>query len=202
MNFILNALKAEDSRDRMLGVLLSELSKISNYKKFNNEVVEGIILNKSIKTFSLDHPRMLTSMNRLRMKNKKSNFAIIEVFFDHFLVKNWDKFSSESYDSYAAKIHHVLIKNLTILPNSTISKFPEILSKSWLDNYQTIEGVHTIIRKLIQASKVGVNSEESIFDLIENYNSFQNDFMYFMHALEKELPKSYEITEIQQKIYA
>jgi acyl carrier protein phosphodiesterase len=202
MNFIINAFKAEESRDRILGVLLTELSKISNYKKFNNEVVEGIILNKKIKTFSIEHPRMHTSMNRLRMKNKKNNFPIIEVFFDHFLVKNWETFSNESYDSFAARIHNVLIKNLTVLPNSTISKFPEILSKSWLDHYKTIEGVHTIIRKLTHASRVGVNSEESIFDLMENYSTFQNDFMYFMKDIEKETPVNFEITKLQQKIYA
>ncbi|MBO9700422.1 MAG: acyl carrier protein phosphodiesterase [Sporocytophaga sp.] len=202
MNFIINAFKAEESRDRILGVLLTELSKISNYKKFNNDVIEGIILNKKIKTLAIEHPRMHTSMNRLRMKNKKNNFAIIEVFFDHFLAKNWESFSNEPYDIFAAKIHNVLIKNLATLPNSTIAKFPEILSKSWLDNYKTIEGVHTIIRKLTHTSRVGVNSEESIFDLMENYSSFQNDFMFFMKDMEKETPINFEITDLQQKIYA
>lgn len=202
MNFIINAFKAEESRDRILGVLLTELSKISNYKKFNNDVIEGIILNKKIKTLAIEHPRMHTSMNRLRMKNKKNNFAIIEVFFDHFLAKNWESFSNEPYDVFAAKIHNALIKNLTSLPNSTIAKFPEILSKSWLDNYKTIDGVHTIIRKLTHTSRLGVNSEESIFDLMENYSSFQNDFMFFMKDMEKETPLNFEVTDLQQKIYA
>jgi acyl carrier protein phosphodiesterase len=111
--------------------------------------------------------------------------VIVDVFYDHFLAKNWNTYHSQLLPDYAEHVYDVIQKNAALLPDRVNQMMPYMVRGNWLVNYAKIDGIHRALSGMARRTPYESKMDESVADLQENYDEFQNEFTEFFPVLQR-----------------
>ena len=103
----------------MIGNFIADHVKGSMINEFEDEIKSGIILHRAIDHFTDNHPVVEQSKSRLRSEFRKYAPVIVDVFYDHFLARDWNTYHHQSLDDFATEAYSILESNESILPERT-----------------------------------------------------------------------------------
>lgn len=155
------------------------------HKQFSSSIALGIELHREIDEFTDNHLVVLESKKRLRPKYRHYSPVIIDMFYDHFLAKNWSTYSATPLAQYAQDAYAILNEYETIVPDQVKRLLPYMIQGNWLYNYSRIEGIHRALSGMAQRTPYNSKMEEASHDLEEHYDLFQNEFNVFFPELQK-----------------
>ena len=100
----------------------------------DEDVIIGNFIADGIKgkryTFTDAHPTVHQSTARLHKNYSHYSGVIVDILYDHFLAKNWSKYSNEPLDVYVQNFYGLLRKNFTILPARIQKMMPYMIADS------------------------------------------------------------------------
>lgn len=170
----------------MVGNFIGDFVKGRNaLSQFEPEIVRGIELHRAIDEFTDSHPIVTVSKNRLRPKYRHYSGVIVDVFYDHFLAKNWNNFHEELLPDYADKSYSIIQSHDSILPTEVKYMMPYMINGNWLVNYAKTEGIHRALSGMARRTPYESKMEQSVEDLKENYAEFSEEFFNFFPELNK-----------------
>ncbi len=103
MNFLAHLYLSGNDEQLMIGNFIADSVKGSSYKNFPDGIKRGILLHRAIDFYSDNHSVFLKSVERLRPNYHKYAGVIVDIFFDHFLAKNWKEYSENPYRTTQSK---------------------------------------------------------------------------------------------------
>ncbi|OIQ38934.1 MAG: ACP phosphodiesterase [Bacteroidetes bacterium MedPE-SWsnd-G1] len=183
MNFLAHLYLSNNNTDLMLGNFFADAIRGNKYKNFSLEIQKGIILHRNIDTFTDQHKIVRISKRRLHERYRHYDGVIIDMFYDHFLAKNWLDFSSIPLDIFSSNFYKLLHTNYEILPEKTKEMLPYLERYNWLYNYQYFEGMEQVLNGMNRRTKGVSQMNLAINDLKEHYQDFKNDFDSFFKEL-------------------
>ncbi len=154
-----------------------------HFNHFPVDIQKGILLHRAIDTFTDAHPVFRQSTKRLHAKYHHYSGVIVDIFYDHFLAKNWSTYSDERLEDYSERFYQSLRDNYSILTPRTQGLMPYMINHNWLVSYQTIEGIGVILAKMDTRMKYESNMRFSITELELFYSEFENEFTVFFEDL-------------------
>jgi acyl carrier protein phosphodiesterase len=154
-----------------------------HFESFPPDVQKGIVLHRAIDTFTDAHPIFRESTKRLHGKFHHYSGVIVDVFYDHFLAKNWTRYSSEDLVSFAENFYQSLQDNHEILTDKTRGMLPYMMQYNWLVSYETVTGIERILTQMDHRIKNNSNMRFSIEDLKLFYTEFEEEFTLFFEEL-------------------
>ena len=154
-----------------------------HFNHFPVDIQKGILLHRAIDTFTDAHPVFRQSTKRLHAKYHHYSGVIVDIFYDHFLAKNWSTYSDERLEDYSERFYQSLRDNYSILTPRTPGLMPYMMNHNWLVSYQTIEGIGVILAKMDTRMKYESNMRFSITELELFYSEFENEFTVFFEDL-------------------
>ena len=155
----------------------------NDYMNFPDDVKKGILLHRQIDTFTDSHLIYRKSKHRLHKKYGHYSGVIMDILYDHFLAKNWTKYSNEKLVDYAANFYQSLFDNEKILTEKTKNMLPYMYDRNWLVCYESIAGIELILFQMDYRTKHRANMQEAIVELQQFYNEFENEFTLFFKEL-------------------
>ncbi|MEQ8424061.1 MAG: DUF479 domain-containing protein, partial [Cyclobacteriaceae bacterium] len=91
MNFLAHIYLSGDNAQLMIGNFIGDFVKGKNLSaRYNPDVVLGIELHRAIDEYTDSHDVVQKSKVRLRPKYRHYSGVIVDMFYDHFLAKNWN----------------------------------------------------------------------------------------------------------------
>jgi len=153
------------------------------FEKFPKEVQKGILLHRNIDTFTDAHPIFRTSTKRLHEKYHHYAGVIVDVFYDHFLARNWTRYSDEKLSIFVARFYTSLEENKSILTEKTIGLMPYMIDYNWLESYQTTTGIESILTQMDSRTKNQSLMRFSLKELQLYYKEFEEEFTTFFEEL-------------------
>jgi acyl carrier protein phosphodiesterase len=154
-----------------------------HFESYPLEIQKGIILHRAIDTFTDAHPIFRQSTKKLHEKYHHYAGVIVDVFYDHFLAKNWTNYSDEKLDHFVARFYKSLQDNHTILSERTKGIMPYMIEHNWLVSYQTVEGINRILTQMDQRTKNKSKMRFATNELSEFYIEFEKEFTDFFEEL-------------------
>ena len=154
-----------------------------SYDVYPEEIQKGILLHRSIDSFTDMHPIYRQSKHRLHEKYGHYSGVIMDIFYDHFLAKNWSTYCDEKLEDYTDDFYQLLKDNYEILTEKVKSMIPYMFARNWLVSYASIDGLQMIMFHMDHQTKNRVGMHESILELLENYIEFENEFTLFFDEL-------------------
>ncbi|WP_299101578.1 acyl carrier protein phosphodiesterase [uncultured Winogradskyella sp.] len=183
MNFLAHIYLSGDNKIITIGNFVGDGVRGNKYKSYPTEIQIGIKLHRHIDTFTDAHPIFRQCTKRLHKNYGHYSGVIVDIFFDHFLAKNWSNYSNEPLDAFIQKFYKTLEENFEILP-SRFQKFtPTMIEGNWLLSYASIDGIQKVLNGMNQRTKGKSKMNEAIKELKEHYNSFEKDFTLFFDEL-------------------
>ena len=102
--------------------------------------------------------------------------VIVDVFYDHFLAKNWSNYSDEKLEDYIARFYQSLHDNYEMLSERTKGLMPTMIRENWLLTYQTIEGIDRILTQMDFRTNNKSKMRLATKELSEFYSEFRKEF--------------------------
>lgn len=183
LNYLAHLLLSGYDPQIRFGNFVGDAIKGKDYLLLPNEVQKGVLLHRHIDNFTDTHPIVSECKQKLNPKYRLYKGVIIDVFFDHFLSKNWSKYSNEPIEFYLEKVENEFHTLKYLLPKEKMNYYEKFLSKSFLYHYDNFEGIAQTLRGLEFRIKNRVPLSESMEDLIKNYDYFEMQFDVFFEEI-------------------
>ncbi len=184
MNFLSHLYLSGNSEGLLIGNFIADSVKGSDYKFFSTPIQQGIVLHRKIDSFTDSHEIVEQSKQRLREKYRKYASVIVDVYYDHFLAKNWHLYSNESLKTYVQKIYLLIQKNNDILPLKSAQFTKYMLHHNILEAYSELDGINRVLQGMAHRASFESNMEKAIVDLQEHFLLFENEFKLFFPELQ------------------
>ena len=183
MNYLAHLYLADDSPESILGNLLGDFLKGQGTEGYSDEIKKGIRLHKNVDIYTDLHPVVRESKRLISPVNRRYAGILIDVFYDHFLAKNWLTYSSVSLPEFTVKVYDILQSYQGILPNSLKRGLPHIIQGNLLMSYADISGISFAVKRLSLRLKRENNLGVAIEELTANYECFEFNFSRFFPEL-------------------
>jgi len=186
MNFLAHLYLSGNNTSIMLGNFVADFVKGKNIvEKVGAEMAKGIELHREIDFFTDQHPVVKESKNRLRPKYRHYSGVIVDVFYDHFLAKNWNEYHDQLLPDYADHVYDIIQKNASLLPERVNMMMPYMIKGNWLVNYAQLEGIQRALSGMARRTPYESKMGESVSELKEYYEEFKTEFSIFFPELQK-----------------
>ncbi|HBF87904.1 MAG TPA: DUF479 domain-containing protein [Bacteroidales bacterium] len=183
MNYLAHIYLSGNDNDVKLGNFIGDAVKGNKFENFDFGIKKGIILHRNIDFFTDNHHIHKQSRDRIRHLYHKHSGIVIDIFYDHFLAKNWDKFSNENYHQFIHGFYFCLLTHYWSLPMKIKVVFPFLVLNNWLKQYATIDGIEDILARMSLRTSLPNFTEQAIFEFKNNYELFESDFLVFFPML-------------------
>lgn len=191
MNFLAHIFLSGDSDLLKIGNFMADGIRGNQFDTYPLEVQKGIFLHRAIDTFTDAHPIFRESTKKLHARYHHYAGVIVDVFYDHFLAKNWSTYSNENLADFIERFYQSLKDNATILSPRTAGFMEVMFRENWLWSYRTIEGIDKILTQMDRRTKNQSQMRTATEELEKFYTEFENEFTLFFeelraHVLEKQ----------------
>lgn len=183
MNYLAHFYLSNENENLILGNLIADSMNgrldSPQYEHFNPEIIEGIKLHREIDYFTDNHSVVKQSIHRLQAKYHKYSGVIIDMYYDHLLARNWNKFSNEPLELYSHRVYEIFEENKAIIPFKMNRMVHSMSSRDWLSNYRFEENLNWAFAGLAKRAKFESKMENALEDLMENYGEYLEEFLIF-----------------------
>jgi len=183
MNFLAHIYLSGEDDFVKIGNFMADSIRGSQYLDYPNSLQKGILLHRHIDSFTDSHPIYRKSKHRLHEKYGHYSGVIMDIAYDHFLAKNWSKYSNEKLEDYAANFYQLMQDNYEILTERTKGMLPYMIGRNWLVSYATIAGLEMILFQMDYRTKHRAHMQEAIVEIQDFYTEFESEFFQFFEEL-------------------
>ncbi len=187
MNYLAHFYLCQNNEDYILGNLIADTIKgtlnSKNFEGIPQSIINGVKLHRSIDFFTDNHSSVKESIHRLQPKYRKYSGILVDMFYDHFLAKNWHKYHNRPLEIFEDEIYDLFKKRKNEIPSVMDRMVNSMIKNKWLSNYKFEENLQWALTGLSKRAKYDSNMEHAIFDLQKDYLLFQNEFETFFPQL-------------------
>lgn len=194
MNFLAHIYLSGSNELVTIGNFVADGIRGNRFTDYPKDMQIGIKLHRAIDTFTDAHPLFRQSTKRLHKSYGHYSGVIVDIFYDHFLAKNWKQYSKIPLAEYIDEFYKSLNDNLDILPKRFQQITPIMIEGNWLLSYATTDGIQLVLDGMNQRTKGISKMNQATKELKEHYNAFENDFtQFFAELMEYSTQKRLEI---------
>ncbi|WP_296383828.1 ACP phosphodiesterase [Winogradskyella sp.] len=183
MNYLAHIYLSGGKKHLTIGNFIADGIRGNRYKNYPEEIQAGIILHREIDTYTDAHSIFRRSTKRLHKNYGHYSGVIVDIFYDHFLAKNWKQYSDITLADYIDDFYENLINHIDILPPHFKKMTPIMIEGNWLLSYETIDGIQLVMNGMNRRTKGLSKMNEATKELKEHYKAFEKDFTEFFDEL-------------------
>jgi len=183
MNYLAHLFLSDGTPESLIGNLLGDFVKGSIENIYSLKIIEGIYLHRKIDSFTDSHPIFRSSKRLIALDRRRFSGIMIDVFYDHFLAKNWSNYSSIPLPDFTNYVYQVLQENQKILPEQLKNILPDMIAHDWLASYRETSTINRAINGISRRIKRKNNLFGGVEELLLNYQQLQSDFSIFFPEL-------------------
>lgn len=183
MNFLAHIYLSFDDPEITLGNFFADHVRGNKYTHFPERIQKGILLHRAIDTYTDAHPIARQSSKRLHKNYSHYSRVIVDIYYDHFLAKNWDDYSDTPLYEFVDDFYELLKTNYELLPLGTQRMMPYMIADNWLFNYSNLSGIARVLNGMNRRTKNRSKMNFAINDLEMHYDLFEAEFTEFFKDL-------------------
>ena len=186
MNWLAHIFISKNSIDFQLGNLLADPLKGRSWEGASRELEDGFKMHCSIDAFTDSHELVMKSKSRLGDKGYLKG-VVVDVVYDYFLLKNWNRYSTVSMESF--------INTFYLNANTAIDNYPgharkfvtRVIDSRVLTSYGSLGGLGTAFQRIDSRLSERVLAKESAVEYLpvlkREITGLEQDFSQFFPQL-------------------
>ncbi len=183
MNILAHLYLSGESKEVMLGNFIADFVNGEEAAEYQRPIYLGILLHREIDRFTNSHLLFSQSKKKLWQRHRHYSSVIVDIFYDHFLAKNWLDYSSIELQKFSDHAYSTLQGFEESLPAKAKYVLPHMISNNWLVNYAKLDGINRAMQGLARRASFQSEMAKALEDLENHYDSFERDFTAFFPDL-------------------
>lgn len=192
MNFLAHIYLSGSNQELTVGNFIGDFVKGSQFDHYPKDIQLGIQLHRSIDQYTDTHPVVFKSKERLRPDFRHYSPVIVDVFYDHFLARDWKNFARKELKQFTQDFYNMIHQFSDLLPESVKHMLKYMKQDNWLYNYRLIEGMHRALSGMAQRTTFDSKMDQAVVSLEEHYEAFGEEFHEFFPDLQRHCQKFIE----------
>ncbi len=183
MNYLAHLYLSGADEDLLLGNFIGDSIRGDQFERLDPAVQAGVSLHRSIDRFTDSH--CVVGRTKALMRNDFGRYAAVvaDVFFDHFLARDWRDYHPVALPEYASHIYRTLASRLQQCPPRSRDFFQYMVRVDVLTNYATIKGIEDVLCKMAQRTRFVSGMEQAGEVLRQRYDALEKYFLAFFPEL-------------------
>jgi acyl carrier protein phosphodiesterase len=183
MNWLAHLYLSEDDVEHRLGNILADVVKGKARKALAAGIQRGIRCHQAIDALTDYHPDFGRSQQRIGGEYRRFAGIVVDVFYDHFLAKNWSRFSPVPLSQFTQEIYRDFLAYPGPLPEPVPLLFERMAREDWLGGYLHLSNIQDTLGRISRRLKRPVDLRNTMNDLATHYSLFEEDFLRFFPEL-------------------
>ncbi|MFC4818564.1 ACP phosphodiesterase [Flavobacterium sp. GCM10023249] len=183
MNFLAHIYLSGENELISIGNFMADGIRGNQYLQFPKEIQQGVLLHRTIDSFTDAHPTYRKSKHRLHERYGHYSGVIMDIIYDHFLAKNWSHYHHEPLEEYAERFYQSLRQHYELLTEKTQNMMPYMIARNWLVSYASLAGLEMILFQMDYRTKHRAHMQNAMVELQEFYLEFEEEFTLFFEEL-------------------
>lgn len=179
MNWLAHLVLSEPSPAFRIGNLLPDILRGRDIAALPEKFQAGIQRHRAIDRFTDSHPVFARSRQRLVAPYRRFGGILVDIFYDHFLARSWNRYSDVSLDRFTREVYTSFSQHRHELPSLAYTRLMQIQSGDWLGAYQDLGGVRRALDGIGLRLRRPQPLGEATAQLERSYAEFDEDFTQF-----------------------
>ncbi len=188
MNWLAHVFLSEPNVQFQLGNLLADVVRGAQRDAMSADFVRGAACHKAIDAFTDAHPVVKRSRARIGSEHRRFSGVLIDVFYDYYLARNWERYSPIALDVYTAAFYASAQAHLIELPPVARTMLERIIRHDLLGSYARVDGVERALRRISTYLESRWHKQfaldQGVRDLIAHEAELAADFHEFFPTLQ------------------
>lgn len=183
MNWLAHLYLSEPNPGFRIGNLLPDMVPPSAIAGLPAEFLRGARQHRQIDSFTDRHPIFRRSVQRIGPGFRKFGGVLVDVFYDHFLAREWHRFSEVPLQTFADEVYLSFENHREDIPAEAWVHLTNMRHGNWLYHYHSLEGISKTLHLMGRRLRRHVPLEQAASALAERHDDFRADFIEFFPEL-------------------
>jgi acyl carrier protein phosphodiesterase len=184
VNFLAHIYLAGENKDHVIGQVMADFLERGWQDRVSAGVLQGIRLHQQVDMFTDSHDVFQRSRERLPTELRRYAGIVVDIFYDHVLARNWERFHDVSLDEFAQSRYRILESRPEELTDRMRRALPSIVTYDWLTSYREIEGIERALKGVSNRLTRANPMAEAGLVLRRERAGFEATFLEFFPDLE------------------
>ena len=186
MNWLAHIFLSDNHIEYQHGNLLADLLKGRAWEGASDQFNAGLSMHRFIDRFTDQHPRYKESKSKLGESGLLRG-VVIDVTYDHLLVRNWQKYSAMSFRDFIDAFHRRSEMRLDVYPDHVNAFLARLIATGHLLDYGSIDGIEKALCRIDARLSVRASKRDSAVRYLPiirtRVEAIEEDFLCFMPEL-------------------
>jgi acyl carrier protein phosphodiesterase len=187
MNYLAHAFLSRATPELLTGGMLGDFVKGRIDGQYSPGVCAGIALHRAIDRYTDDHPLVQASRARISPQRRRFAGILVDVFYDHFLARHWQRYSDMPLERFTRHVYGVLWPQRRGLPERLQRMLPWMRAEDWLAGYAELDAVEAALHGMARRFRFAERATplaDGVHELVAHYATFERQFHEFFPQLE------------------
>lgn len=188
MNYLAHLFLAGQEPGLIVGNILEDYITGNINNEFNIKIDSrlrvGIIQHRHIDTITDTHITVKKCKALFYSEFGKYAPIITDVLFDHYLLKNWNLYTSENFEDFRPRIYKAFDYGISFQPNKMRALVASMIEHDWLKHYDENWGLERAFLNLNKKiNKPDIDLRKSLVTFEKEYDLLDENFKVFFTDL-------------------
>jgi acyl carrier protein phosphodiesterase len=190
MNWLAHLFLSEPDPAFRIGNLLPDLVPVHSLKGLSARFQVGIECHLQIDGFTDEQPVVRRSVRRFNPPYRRYAGILVDVFYDHFLARDWPALCSSSLPDYVADFYESIEPLRDQIPQVAYARLAQMREDNWLCTYGELDGIARALQRISSRLRRPIDFAGSVSILEDEYDSFRTDFADLFPQLRNHVNRS------------
>jgi acyl carrier protein phosphodiesterase len=198
MNFLFHMLLSGADDQLLVGNFMGDFVKGRLDGRFPPRIRQGVMLHRRIDSFAGRDEHFRHSRLRISTDYGLYRGVLVDLFYDHFLAREWEQWSDEPFTRYLADSRTVVERHHRELPERMQPLIPVIFDEL-LPSYGEVSGIGSALERMSRRVTRSNPLAGGEAELERHYERLQDDFRAFMPGIRKfasQCVHDFEVTNV------
>lgn len=179
MNILFHMYLSGNDPELLVGNFMGDFVKGPIGDEFAQSIGQGLKLHRRIDSFAQGNTHFQTSRVRLNPRYGLYRGVFVDLFYDHFLAREWTYWSDTPLPEYLAATRTIIDRYLPIMPQR-LQEFVPIIFGELLPSYAEVSGIEAALGRMSRRVRRANPLAEGSAELTIHYEALQADFRQFV----------------------
>jgi len=183
LNYLAHLYLAQPNADSHFGNLLGDFGGKRYVKQMPITVKKALDNHYLVDKFTDSHPAIKEAKQYFSSKRKRFASIAIDVVFDHFLIRHWQKFHKEPLADFKQRSYQLLNERIFDMPYRMQQVVSNMTKNDWFKEYETIAGIGFALDNIAKRIRFANSFSGAVEDIHHHYNALDTVFLEFFPQL-------------------
>jgi acyl carrier protein phosphodiesterase len=185
LNYLVHLYLSDPTPECRLGNLMGDFVKGRLDGNWPEGIVRGIMQHRRVDTFAHHNEAFRRSKGRIDDAYGHCKGVMVDVFYDHFLARNWVHYSAIPLEDFAQNVYRLLEDHFAILPPALQHVVPRMITHDWLVSYRQEETIGRVLERISSRLTRPTLLGRGIGELHRHYAGLEGDCDRFLEDAKK-----------------